>query len=63
MAKEKVFVECRCIRDTSEGVDYYVEGQTYTLEMNWAKERDIWKWFEPLEEIPAKDVVEKATAK
>jgi len=59
MAGETILVECECIRDTQEGIDYYFAGRTYTLDMKWAKFRDIWKWFKPLNEIKEKQAEER----
>ncbi len=56
---ETILVECECIRDTAEGIDYYTAGQTYTLDMKWAKERGIWKYFKPLQEIPESQAEER----
>lgn len=52
---EPILVEAECIRDTAVDIDYYTAGKTYTIDMVWAKKRDVWKYFRPLREVPEKE--------
>jgi len=47
-----ILVEVECIRATAADYEYFEEGRTYTVDMVWAKKRDIWRYFRPLREVP-----------
>ena len=50
-----MIVEVECITSTAVDSDYYEAGRDYSVDMAWAKKRDIWKYFKPLREIPEKE--------
>lgn len=49
---DPILVEVECIRATTADYEYFEEGRTYTVDMVWAKKRDIWRYFRPLREVP-----------
>ena len=49
---EPILVEVECIRATAADYEYFEEGRTYTVDMRWAKKRDVWRYFRPLREVP-----------
>ncbi len=56
---EKIMVRCECIESTACDINYYEQGRVYTVDMQEAKDRDIWRYFNPLEEIPERQVREQ----
>ncbi len=52
---DPILVEAKCIRATAADSEYFEEGRTYTIDMVWAKKRDIWQYFEPLREVPMQE--------
>ena len=56
---EEILVEVECVRSTAADIDYFEAGKIYTVDMEWAKRRGIWKYFEPLREVPETEAVER----
>ncbi len=52
--EEKIMVRCECNESTAADIEYFEQGRQYTIDMKWAQGRGIWRYFDPLEEIPAK---------
>lgn len=52
---DPILVEVECTRATAADIEYFYEGRTYTIDMVWAKKRDIWRYFRPLREVPMKE--------
>ena len=52
---DPILVEVECIRATAADSEYFEEGRIYTVDMVWAKKRDIWRYFKPLREVPMKE--------
>jgi len=40
-------------------MDYYEKGRVYTIDMVWAKSRDIWKYFRPRRDVSAAEAEER----
>jgi len=57
--EQEILVECLCITSTAADYDYYQAGTKYTIDMVWAKKRDVWRYFKPLREVSVKEVKEK----
>ena len=55
----EVLVEAQCMTSTAADIDYYEAGRTYTIDMLWAKARGIWKYFQPLRDVSAKEAEER----
>ena len=56
---EPILVEATCIRATAADDQYFEEGRTYTIDMVWAKKRDVWRYFRPLREISVEQAEER----
>lgn len=56
---EQIIVEAECITSTAADMEYYEQGRTYSIDMKWAKKRDIWRYFRPLREIPNGEVQDR----
>lgn len=54
-----ILVEVECIRATAADFDYYEEGRKYTIDMVWAKKRDIWRYFRPIREVSNNEVQDR----
>ncbi len=54
-----ILVEAECITDTAVDMEYYTAGKTYTIDMVWAKKRDIWRYFRPLREVSEKEAEDR----
>ena len=52
MQQELILVKCECIESTAADIDYFEQGRVYEVDMKWAKKRGIWKYFNPLEQVP-----------
>lgn len=48
---EPVLVEVECITSTAADTDYFEKGRTYTIDMVYAKRRDIWRHFRAIREV------------
>ena len=59
MAAEMIIVEAECIEATAADIQHFVKGRTYSIDMEWAKARDIWRYFRPLREIPRREAGER----
>lgn len=57
--EEVRYIEVRCLRNTAEGIDYYYEGQQYTVPEN----HPCMQHFEPLREVRQTEVDERAQEK
>ena len=55
----EVLVEAECITSTAADIDYYEAGRVYTIDMVWAKARDIWRHFRPLREVSAAEAEDR----
>jgi len=62
VAKE-ILVEAKCIRSTAADMLYFEQGLVYTIDMVWAKKRDIWKHFQPLREVPGAEAQDRIEEK
>jgi len=56
---ETILVEVECLEDTSADLEYYHRGRRYTVDMEWAKSRGIWRYFRPLREVSTKEAEER----
>lgn len=56
---EPILVEVECIQNTAADIDYFEQGREYTIDMRWAKKRDIWQYFRPLREVSAKEAEDR----
>jgi len=56
---EPILVEVECLQTTSADIDYFEQGRIYTIDMVWAKKRDIWRYFRPLREVSHKEAEER----
>ncbi len=59
MVAEEILVEVKCLRSTAADIDYFEAGRIYTVDMEWAKRRGIWKYFEPLRDVSQSEAVER----
>lgn len=56
---EAVMVEAKCIKSTAADIDYFEADRTYTLDLEWAKRRGIWKYFEEVRQVLTKEAYER----
>ena len=56
---ETILVDVECIQSTAADIDHFQEGRQYTVDMRWAKNRGIWRYFRPLREIPESEAEER----
>lgn len=59
MAKERVVVRARCIRNTAADYNYYYAGLEYLLDLDWAESKGMLKHFELLEEVQQQEAKEE----
>ena len=57
--EEPILVEVECLQTTSADIDYFEQGRIYTVDMVWAKKRDVWQYFRPLREVSHKEAEER----